>query len=105
MYGSGVVVSTPRKVMNMKNSIDRVLRGGCWYLEVPSDLRSANRDRYDPSNRVDLLGFRVVDIDKNRVIRGGSWFNDNPNYLRSAFRYRFDPSVRNYNLGFRVVKV
>ncbi len=37
----------------------RVLRGGCWNLNAV-DCRSANRDGIGPSNRSNLIGFRVV---------------------------------------------
>ncbi len=37
----------------------RVFRGGSWGNN-PSGLRSANRDRYGPSNRVSFLGFRLA---------------------------------------------
>jgi formylglycine-generating enzyme required for sulfatase activity len=37
----------------------RVLRGGSWYLS-PSDLRSANRSRTEPSKRSPYYGFRVA---------------------------------------------
>ncbi len=37
----------------------RVGRGGCW-LYVAVGCRSANRDRFDPSDRRGNLGFRVA---------------------------------------------
>jgi sulfatase modifying factor 1 len=37
---------------------NRVARGGCWF-NLASLCRSANRSRFDPSDRCSLLGFRV----------------------------------------------
>jgi len=37
----------------------RVVRGGCWY-NTADYCRSANRDRFSPSFRFSILGFRVV---------------------------------------------
>jgi formylglycine-generating enzyme required for sulfatase activity len=37
----------------------RVVRGGSWISE-PRGLRSADRNRYEPGNRFDYLGFRVA---------------------------------------------
>ncbi|MBX9637384.1 MAG: formylglycine-generating enzyme family protein [Nitrosomonas sp.] len=37
----------------------RVLRGGSW-ISVGRYCRSAHRDRYDPSLRLDLIGFRLA---------------------------------------------
>lgn len=37
----------------------RVNRGGSWYLS-PKNCRSASRDNYNPGNRDDDIGFRVV---------------------------------------------
>ncbi|MFZ1413086.1 MAG: SUMF1/EgtB/PvdO family nonheme iron enzyme [Defluviicoccus sp.] len=38
---------------------ERVVRGGSWDL-LPGDLRSAYRSRYDPVDRIHVLGFRVA---------------------------------------------
>ncbi|MGF1547357.1 MAG: SUMF1/EgtB/PvdO family nonheme iron enzyme [Thiotrichales bacterium] len=40
-------------------SNERVARGGSW-LDQPQHLRSANRYKYQPHDRFDFLGFRVV---------------------------------------------
>ena len=37
----------------------RVFRGGSWNFS-PQNLRSANRDGFVPSNRYDIIGFRVA---------------------------------------------
>jgi formylglycine-generating enzyme required for sulfatase activity len=37
----------------------RDLRGGCWG-SIPQDCRSANRYRFTPDYRLNLIGFRVV---------------------------------------------
>jgi len=37
-----------------------VNRGGSWRNDDPSNFRGANRNRNDPSNRNDNLGFRLV---------------------------------------------
>lgn len=44
---------------NKESATFRVLRGGSWD-EDASSCRSANRYRYDPANRFDSDGFRVV---------------------------------------------
>jgi formylglycine-generating enzyme required for sulfatase activity len=38
----------------------RVLRGGAWYHGYPVDLRSADRDWLEPTNRNYIIGFRVA---------------------------------------------
>ena len=81
-----------------------VNRGGSWYGTAVS-CRSAYRFRDSPSNRNNLLGFRVVKEKKieYRVNRGGSWVSTAV-YCRSAFRVRDSPADRSLNLGFRVLK-
>jgi len=37
----------------------RVLRGGSWYL-YPFDIRTTNRDWYNPDVRYNVIGFRIV---------------------------------------------
>ncbi|MGF1518462.1 MAG: SUMF1/EgtB/PvdO family nonheme iron enzyme [Nodosilinea sp.] len=41
------------------NDAKRLLRGGSW-IDVPAGCRFANRNRYAPGVRYDLIGFRVV---------------------------------------------
>ena len=45
----------------MKNidNEDRAYRGGSW-LNASTNCRASNRSRYDPSDRDNGLGFRVV---------------------------------------------
>ena len=43
----------------MKTHFKRVFFGGAWY-NTASYLRASNRDRDDPSNRRNDLGFRLV---------------------------------------------
>jgi len=40
----------------------KVVRGGCWY-GIPRTLRSAERNKYTPAYRDDILGFRLVRSD------------------------------------------
>jgi formylglycine-generating enzyme required for sulfatase activity len=42
------------------DSSARVRRGGCWYNDVPSNVRSASRFRSLPATRFDFLGFRCA---------------------------------------------
>jgi formylglycine-generating enzyme required for sulfatase activity len=44
---------------NVDASVSRVLRGGSWF-DVPQYLRSANRDRGRPGNRIIDHGFRLA---------------------------------------------
>jgi len=37
----------------------RVVRGGSWY-DKPETLRTSNRDRYNPDNRFNSIGFRLA---------------------------------------------
>jgi len=39
---------------------NRVNRGGSWRNDDPDNFRGANRNRNDPDNRNDNLGFRLV---------------------------------------------
>ena len=39
---------------------DRVIRGASWYYFNPSIVRSTLRNRYNPSNQHDNLGFRCA---------------------------------------------
>ncbi|MBM4377623.1 MAG: SUMF1/EgtB/PvdO family nonheme iron enzyme [Deltaproteobacteria bacterium] len=38
----------------------RVNRGGSWNNDDPSNVRSANRNRNEPTNQNDNLGFRCA---------------------------------------------
>lgn len=91
----------------------RVLRGGSW-IDNGGIVRSAYRDRFEPSSRVDFIGFRLVatssgsvfdptgpDEGKKRVLRGGSWLFSG-RYVRSASRLRFEPTIRDGDFGFRL---
>jgi formylglycine-generating enzyme required for sulfatase activity len=40
--------------------VARVNRGGSWNNDNPSNVRAANRNRNDPSNRNNNLGFRCA---------------------------------------------
>jgi formylglycine-generating enzyme required for sulfatase activity len=42
------------------NSSSRVFRGGCWYFDVPSRVRSAYRRWVIPAGQFDNLGFRCA---------------------------------------------
>jgi formylglycine-generating enzyme required for sulfatase activity len=42
-----------------EEGVDRVLRGGSWFNDG-RDCRSAYRGHNDPSNRSDLIGFRLA---------------------------------------------
>lgn len=42
-----------------EKGVSRVVRGGSWSFD-PSNLRSANRYRFDPANRYVSLGFRLA---------------------------------------------
>ena len=45
--------------VNLESGSSRVLRGGSWIYSA-SDCRSAVRFNFDPANRYDHIGFRVV---------------------------------------------
>ena len=49
-------VAAPRALID---SVSRVLRGGSWN-NSPQNLRSANRNRNQPDNRNNNLGFRLA---------------------------------------------
>ena len=52
----GVVKSNPS---GPEVGVRRVLRGGAWH-DSGRDVRAAYRYRYDPGNRVSVVGFRVA---------------------------------------------
>jgi formylglycine-generating enzyme required for sulfatase activity len=49
----------PRQPTKQNSIFSKVLRGGSWYSS-PWDCRSAYRVDYDPDDRVNFIGFRVV---------------------------------------------
>jgi formylglycine-generating enzyme required for sulfatase activity len=42
-----------------EKGVGRVLRGGCWLI-IPSDVRSAIRNWFNPASRYDYVGFRLA---------------------------------------------
>ena len=59
----------------------RVLRGGSAWNDDPRNLRSANRDRNEPENRDDNIGFRCVR--RPRRLHAVSWHRAGP--ARTAY--------------------
>ncbi|MEO0444949.1 MAG: formylglycine-generating enzyme family protein [Verrucomicrobiota bacterium] len=56
-------------VGSLQNGADRVLRGGSWDSSA-QDCRSAQRNAYDPGDRLDLIGFRLLAGQYQQVSRG-----------------------------------
>ena len=52
----------------------RVLRGGSWNNK-PENLRSANRNRNNPDNRNNNIGFRLAHYPPAKPLRA-VWFTD-----------------------------
>jgi uncharacterized protein (TIGR02996 family) len=53
--------SPPKNPSGPDGGSRRVIRGGCWY-KPGRDCRAAYRIKYSPSDRGDLLGFRVAAV-------------------------------------------
>jgi formylglycine-generating enzyme required for sulfatase activity len=50
----------PIASLPLDSDSSRVLRGGSWYVGASSRLSATSRERYGPSNRDVLIGFRVA---------------------------------------------
>lgn len=53
----------------MPDESRRVNRGGSWNNQ-PDNVRSANRNRNDPTNRNNNLGFRLAQADRAECLFG-----------------------------------
>ena len=42
------------------DNLPRAFRGGSWYGDVPSWVRAASRNTFEPAYRYDFLGFRCA---------------------------------------------
>jgi formylglycine-generating enzyme required for sulfatase activity len=85
----------------------QLLRGGSW-INNRRICRSAYRNRFQPGNACDDIGFRVVCSPQEQPpppvqLRGGSWY-DYPRSCRSAYRDSIEqPDYAGDSIGFRVV--
>jgi len=90
----------------MSNKVKYMLRGGSW-PDGPRGVRSANRSRFTPDARNNVIGFRLTLKEaqmRNKVLRvlhGGSWSNV-PRFVRSSTRYGLTPGLRINAVGFRL---